>query len=36
LGSCSFISQFLDFVLLDHLFSFNSLDDLNFFFFYFF
>lgn len=36
LGSCSFISQFLDFVLLDHLFSFNSLDDLNFFFLYFF
>ena len=36
LSSSSFISQFLDFVLFYHLFSFDSLDDLNFFFFNFF
>ena len=36
LGSCSFISQFLDFILFNHFFSFNSLDNRLFFFFNFF
>jgi hypothetical protein len=36
LGSCSFISQFLDFVLFNHLFSFDSLNNWKFFFFNFF